>query len=230
MRFLLTSKSSIKLPLAKQIITSLFPLSTLDGITINSSKIPEQPLDQDIVKAAFERIHFCLISYDKTDEYDYIISLESGINTLAGEEVCICMILDMKTAKLYRGVSYPIRTPHYFVLKMLEDNEWTGDMYGSSKTMGQCIADVFPWIEHKRWMEYMHKIPEMYEKEMLKNHLPMIPYCFSMGNGDIENVSDDELNAKYDEMMGELLNFEYHSREEQIADSLNQTLSKIFGF
>ena len=227
MNFLLTSQSPIKFNLAKELIQSTFPNSTLEGISISSSKIPEQPLDQDIVKAAYERLHYALSS-GEADNYDFIISIESGINTLAGNEVCISMILDMKSAKLYRGVSYPIPTPHYFVLKMLQENEWTGDIYGASKTMGLCVADVFPWVDHKRWMEFLHKIPEMYEKEDLKKHLPLIPFAYSFDNDETTSISKEELEEKYEEMMEQLMNFEYYSREEQLFDSLNRALKATF--
>lgn len=226
MKFLLTSKSPIKFPIVKEFISTI-PNSTLEGVSISSSKIPEQPLDQDIVKAAHERIMSTIYSGEAMD-YDFVISIESGINTIAGQEVCITMILDMKTGKIHRGVSYPIPTPHYFVLKMLEDNEWTGEMYGASKTMGLCIADVFPWVDHKRWMEFLHKIPEMYEKEQLKKHLPLIPFSFSYDNGDIEKISEEELQEKYEEMLDQLMGFEYYSREEQISNSLEQALQKTF--
>lgn len=226
MKFLLTSKSQIKLNQTKDIISNLFPNSSLNSINISSNKIPEQPLDQDIIKCAYERIMFS-ISSGYANEYDYIIAIESGINTISGEEVCISMLLDMNSGKLFRGVSYSIPTPHYFVLKMLEDNEWNGEIYGASKTMGLCIAEVFPWVDHKRWMEFLHKIPEMYDKELLKKHLPLIPFSYSY-DGEVEKISEKELENKYEEMMDELFNFEFYSREDQIADSLYRLFEKAF--
>lgn len=227
MKFLLTSQSSIKFPLTKKILLNVFPESIIDSCNVNSYKIPDQPLDQDIVKAAYERLHYVL-SDGIADNYDYIIAIESGINTIAGHEICFCMILNMNTAKLYRGVSYPIPTPHYFVLKMLENNNWTGDIYGSSKTMGSHIKDVFPWIDDKRWMEFLHKINEVCDRDTLKRNLPLIPYSYSFNSEDVESVSNEELNNKYEEMIDQIMEFDYYSREDQISDAVIRAIKNTF--
>lgn len=189
---LLTSSSQIKANAVtdffKTQLNKKINLTTINCIDCN---LPEQPiidLNNRGHYFAKERMNFAKTK-ENFDNYDYVVSIESGMAIGLNYEEDMCYVLIYHKGLLSEGTSFGIPVdPKY--LNILEKThkiiEYNSKIYGYAVTLGKIMANANPNIDHRNWMKYAlgidrvnqinHGIKKSYENMeiMIENKLTLM--------------------------------------------------------
>ena len=183
LNILLLSTSQIKseaiIEQFKKIFNKEIKLTTFD---CSGCKLPEQPLidgNNDGHYFAKERMNYAS-KFKNFDDYDYVVSMESGITinwskvnllkvnllkvTFVENEtnkyVDICYILIYHQGLLSRGMSSIIHIPekYHSAIELGEIIKYNAKIYGYNKTIGEIIHEDDSQIDPKNWMKTLFGI------------------------------------------------------------------------
>ena len=155
---LLTSSSILKSEAVTQFFeTKLNKKINLVSINCTECKLPEQPIIDDNTEGFYfskERMNFARKT-NNFDDYDYVVSIESGIAAGMKEIEDVCYVLIYHKGLLSKGQSFAIPMDFKY-LKMLEDTskmiEYNTKIYGYGITAGKLMAKENHEIDSKNWM------------------------------------------------------------------------------
>ena len=185
-----TTESKVKLQAITDILnpTKIIPLST------SNAKIPSQPINSGEQCASF-RIDYVKSNYPivKETNYDFIISIENGIDTLdymtkGGDHmhfVDVCyVVIENKIGKKYYSESYaiPIDMKYVYEARKLTPTNYECRDMGLSVTAGSIINKYYPDVPADDWMknEQFYGVSRIYQiEDALNNCLKHIPYSSS---------------------------------------------------
>lgn len=153
MKILLTSKSIIK----TNAVTSFFSqigggqIEIVDGTTTDFT-IPEQPINESTELCALARLNNIKkkLSFEQLAMFDYLISIESGIDTIRCSDFCIAMI-EFK-GKIFVGRSYDVPIDKKYIVELQKTNKSKSQFDGYHTTIGDIIVKDYPNINIKNWM------------------------------------------------------------------------------
>jgi len=154
-----TTKSSVKLEAIKKILN---PSSIISYSTENAG-LPAQPVNTGLI-CCHERINFIKSMNDLSNiKYDYIISIENGIDTINHYEkggdayhfVDICYIViedNLGNRQEYESVAIPIPTKYLEKAQNATSANYKYRNLGYEYTAGSMINKEFPHIDSTNWM------------------------------------------------------------------------------
>ena len=167
-KYLVTSTSELKLAAVRRFVTLD---GTVTGFNCDKCNLPPQPIHglindkySNTHRFAKERIRYAQKECPEFDQYDYVISIENGIDTHNGRVLDRCFVVIYHKTNFARGVSgmtgcqVPMKEwVELVTLNELQTYPGQKHVFGFNVTVGEILHDKHPEINPKNWILQVNK-------------------------------------------------------------------------
>lgn len=172
---ILTSESLLK----RDVVSRCFPTSTIVCVSTSDAAIPEQPLD-----SGFECVRLRSQHAREKGFSGLIVSIENEVRVMGERVLDVCCVrIEDSGGRVFLGESEAIPIPFKYFERALEKTspDYPLRNLGLECTLGSCVAEEFPQIDHRNWMLDVRfgGVPrETQIEDALKNALESYPPLF----------------------------------------------------
>lgn len=157
---LLASNSHIKIVSVKNYFQKNLKSNkqiNIKSVHCDKVKLPNQPLDDSVKYCSFARLEYVKSICD-TCKFDYIISIENGIDTKTASDYCF-VIIQYRNLFAY-GESFKVEFGQELLDELSKKTTITNinkNIYGFDKTLGSLLHDKDSTIKSNNWIKKFSK-------------------------------------------------------------------------